>query len=111
MRSVDATYYGYMDDDDGLLIPSEDKCEKEAIRAKIEQWKTSESNDPMMEDGFVVPEMNVRTPFASHEHEKSFVFSRMTRTTWLADRRETTWTWHREIMCSSLTCLFPLRKM
>lgn len=58
MRSVDATYYGYMDDDDGLLIPSEEKCEKEAIRAKIEQWKTSESNDMMAEDGFVVPEMN-----------------------------------------------------
>ena len=60
MRSVDATYYGYMDDDDGLLIPSEEKCEREAIRAKIEQWKTSESNDIMTEDGFVVPEMNVR---------------------------------------------------
>jgi hypothetical protein len=59
MRSVDADYYGYMDDDDGLLIPSEEKCEKEAIRKKIEQWKNSETNDVEIDEAFVVPEMNV----------------------------------------------------
>lgn len=29
MRDVDADYYGYRDDDDGLLIPLEKEAEKE----------------------------------------------------------------------------------
>lgn len=28
MREVDASYYGYMDDEDGLLIPLEEEQEK-----------------------------------------------------------------------------------
>jgi len=39
MKNIDADYYGYMDDDDGLLIPSEEKCEKEAIRKKLNNGK------------------------------------------------------------------------
>jgi len=31
MRNVDADYYGYMDDDDGLLIPLEKAEEKLSI--------------------------------------------------------------------------------
>lgn len=60
MRHVDADYYGYMDDDDGLLIPSEEKCEKEAIRKKVEEWKTLEQTAQSMDESFDVPEMNVR---------------------------------------------------
>lgn len=29
MREIDAEYYGYLDDDDKLLIPQEEFCEKE----------------------------------------------------------------------------------
>ena len=29
LREIDAEYYGYLDDDDNLLIPQEEKCEKE----------------------------------------------------------------------------------
>uniref|UniRef100_A0A915DIR6 Uncharacterized protein n=1 Tax=Ditylenchus dipsaci TaxID=166011 RepID=A0A915DIR6_9BILA len=36
MRNVDADYYGYMDDDDGLLVPLEKAEEEKAIR-KIEE--------------------------------------------------------------------------
>lgn len=28
MKDIDADYYGYMDDDDGILIPLESKAEK-----------------------------------------------------------------------------------
>lgn len=28
MKDIDADYYGYMDDDDGILIPLEVKAEK-----------------------------------------------------------------------------------
>ncbi|CAF0737351.1 unnamed protein product [Didymodactylos carnosus] len=69
MRNVDADYYGYMDDDDGVLIPQEERCEKEAVRKKVDEWKARkeailrgelqadiEKEDEM--DNFIVPEMN-----------------------------------------------------
>jgi len=59
LKNIDADYYGYMDDDDGLLIPNEEKCEKEAIRKKIEQWKSSETTDIDVDEVYVLPEMNV----------------------------------------------------
>ncbi|UJR31420.1 hypothetical protein I4U23_018913 [Adineta vaga] len=58
LKNIDANYYGYMDDDDGLLIPNEEKCEKEAIRKKIEEWKNSETQNAEMGDVYVLPEMN-----------------------------------------------------
>lgn len=39
MREVDAAYYGYLDDDDGVLIPLEEKASKEAMKKAIEEWK------------------------------------------------------------------------
>jgi len=69
MRNVDADYYGYMDDDDGLLIPHEERCEKDAIRKKVDEWKARKEailrgelqveheRDADM-DTFVIPEMN-----------------------------------------------------
>jgi pre-mRNA-splicing factor ISY1 len=64
MKNIDADYYGYMDDDDGLLVPNEEKCEKEAIKKKIEQWKTTETtNDIDIDETYVLPEMNVNHIF------------------------------------------------
>lgn len=39
MKDVDAQYYGFRDDDDGLLVPLELKAEKEAIARLIDEWK------------------------------------------------------------------------
>jgi len=39
MKDIDADYYGYMDDDDGILIPLEIKAEKQAIQKSIAEWK------------------------------------------------------------------------
>jgi pre-mRNA-splicing factor ISY1 len=39
MREVDAAYYGYLDDDDGVLIPIEEKASKEAMKNAMEEWK------------------------------------------------------------------------
>jgi len=39
MKDVDAQYYGFRDDDDGLLVPLELKAEKEATARLIEEWK------------------------------------------------------------------------
>lgn len=39
MREVDANYYGYLDDDDNILIPIEEKASKEALKKSVEEWK------------------------------------------------------------------------
>jgi len=56
MKDVDAQYYGFRDDDDGLLVPLEMKAEKEAVGQLVEEWKGSkgshsiEAEDPDDED-------------------------------------------------------------
>ncbi|KAK1799753.1 hypothetical protein P4O66_006290 [Electrophorus voltai] len=39
MKDIDAEYYGYRDEDDGVLIPLEQEYEKQAIAEAIEKWK------------------------------------------------------------------------
>lgn len=80
LKQIDADYYGYMDDDDGLLIPVEDKCEKEAIRKKIDEWKTTENAEGQIDETFEIPEMDVRFRFCFcfRFHFRLF-FSRMTK--------------------------------
>jgi pre-mRNA-splicing factor ISY1 len=39
MREVDANYYGYLDDDDGVLIPLEEKASKESLKKSVDEWK------------------------------------------------------------------------
>ncbi|KAG5673049.1 hypothetical protein PVAND_003126 [Polypedilum vanderplanki] len=39
MKDIDASYYGYLDDDDGVLIPLEEKASKEAMKRSMEEWK------------------------------------------------------------------------
>lgn len=41
MREVDANYYGYLDDDDELLRPLEEKASKEALKKSVEDWKNA----------------------------------------------------------------------
>lgn len=40
MKDIDADYYGYRDDDDGVLIPLERLEEKKAIKSAIKEYKT-----------------------------------------------------------------------
>ncbi|KAK4875234.1 hypothetical protein RN001_011656 [Aquatica leii] len=48
MKDVDADYYGYRDDDDGILIPLEQIAEKTAKQKAIAEWKAKkeEGNGP-----------------------------------------------------------------
>lgn len=39
MRHVDADYYGYRDDDDGVLVPLEREVEREAVEKLIKDYK------------------------------------------------------------------------
>lgn len=38
MKDIDADYYGYRDDDDGVLIPLEKKAERNAIKDAVKQY-------------------------------------------------------------------------
>lgn len=51
MKDIDADYYGYMDDDDGILIPLEQKAEQEAREKYIKEWMSRKKE----------PEANVET--------------------------------------------------
>jgi len=51
MKDIDADYYGYMDDDDGILVPLEQKAEKEAREKCVKEWIAHEKE----------PEANVET--------------------------------------------------
>lgn len=55
MRDVDADYYGYRDDDDGLLLPLEQEAEKEAIARAVEEWK-KRKDEVMDEEENIYPE-------------------------------------------------------
>ena len=41
MREIDPEYYGYLDDEDYLLLPQEEKCEMAARKEKIAQFKAT----------------------------------------------------------------------
>lgn len=56
MREVDANYYGYLDDDDGVLIPLEEKASKEALKKSIEEWKEK------LKKGELNPEVVIKRP-------------------------------------------------
>ncbi|XP_043934029.1 pre-mRNA-splicing factor ISY1 homolog [Protopterus annectens] len=39
MKEIDAEYYGYRDEDDGVLLPLEQEHEKKVITEAVERWK------------------------------------------------------------------------
>ncbi|WAR26160.1 ISY1-like protein [Mya arenaria] len=39
MKDIDADYYGYRDEDDGVIVPLEQEVEKKAIADKVKEWK------------------------------------------------------------------------
>ena len=39
MKDIDAQYYGYRDDDDGLIVPLEVEAEREAIAEAVRAWR------------------------------------------------------------------------
>ncbi|TKS65698.1 Pre-mRNA-splicing factor ISY1 -like protein [Collichthys lucidus] len=40
MKEVDAEYYGYRDEDDGVLLPLEAQYEKQAVLEAVQRWRT-----------------------------------------------------------------------
>lgn len=75
MREVDANYYGYLDDDDGVLIPLEEKASKEAMKKSMEEWKeklkkgelaTADDDDEEDEEMKIVDDELLAPRFVAH---------------------------------------------
>uniref|UniRef100_A0A1B6CKF9 Pre-mRNA-splicing factor ISY1 homolog n=1 Tax=Clastoptera arizonana TaxID=38151 RepID=A0A1B6CKF9_9HEMI len=50
MKDIDADYYGYRDDDDGVLIPIEMREEKKAISQTIIEWRQGKKDGTGIEE-------------------------------------------------------------
>jgi len=61
MKDVDAQYYGFRDDDDGLLVPLELEAEQTSVAAAVAEWKgkkVGEVDDEVDdEDMYLQPEV------------------------------------------------------
>ncbi|KAL6957669.1 NineTeen Complex (NTC) component, partial [Sarracenia purpurea var. burkii] len=94
MREIDADYYGYRDDDDGILIPIEEKeerrgvmylpdtsCQFLAIENAVNRWKqrgdnSNEEDDNEEQDLYAIPETDEEARSnddASENSEAKFV--------------------------------------
>ncbi|XP_071454404.1 pre-mRNA-splicing factor ISY1 homolog [Hetaerina americana] len=49
MKDIDADYYGYRDDDDGILIPLEQEAERKAMAEAIAVWKAKK--EALLQEG------------------------------------------------------------
>lgn len=51
MKDVDAEYYGYRDEDDGVLLPLEAQHEKQVLQEALEKWRSEKDvNKPEEEE-------------------------------------------------------------
>uniref|UniRef100_A0A3Q1JEY3 Pre-mRNA-splicing factor ISY1 homolog n=1 Tax=Anabas testudineus TaxID=64144 RepID=A0A3Q1JEY3_ANATE len=44
MKDVDAEYYGYRDEDDGVLLPLETQYEKQALMEAVQKWRAEKES-------------------------------------------------------------------
>lgn len=51
MRDVDADYYGYRDDDDGVLVPLEERAERVALQKAVAEWRERQRKHAAGADG------------------------------------------------------------
>lgn len=54
MKDIDADYYGYRDEDDGVIVPLEQEAEKKAIAEKVLEWKEKQEQ---ISRGEVLPDL------------------------------------------------------
>uniref|UniRef100_UPI00358E7B1C pre-mRNA-splicing factor ISY1 homolog n=1 Tax=Myxine glutinosa TaxID=7769 RepID=UPI00358E7B1C len=59
MKEIDADYYGYRDEDDGVLVPLEQEEEKIAIAAAAEQWRATHGVEGSRGEGEEEEEENI----------------------------------------------------
>ncbi|XP_014873840.1 pre-mRNA-splicing factor ISY1 homolog [Poecilia latipinna] len=50
MKDVDAEYYGYRDEDDGVLLPLEAEYERKAVSEAVQKWRTEKESRVQQEE-------------------------------------------------------------
>uniref|UniRef100_A0A0B6ZNF1 Pre-mRNA-splicing factor ISY1 homolog n=1 Tax=Arion vulgaris TaxID=1028688 RepID=A0A0B6ZNF1_9EUPU len=73
MKDIDADYYGYRDEDDGIIVPLELEAEKKAIKFKVREWKEKQNKIQMGEitqDEAHKPEGELFTPAEINEDDE-----------------------------------------
>ncbi|PWA13877.1 hypothetical protein CCH79_00019185 [Gambusia affinis] len=50
MKDVDAEYYGYRDEDDGVLLPLEAEYERKAVLEAVQKWRTEKESRIQQEE-------------------------------------------------------------
>jgi len=68
MKDVDADYYGYCDDDDGVLIPLEQEAERIAIAKAVADWQAKKESGSL--DSEKNEEENI---YISHQFKVSYI--------------------------------------
>ncbi|GLH12501.1 hypothetical protein R5R35_004546 [Gryllus longicercus] len=70
MKDIDADYYGYRDDDDGLLLPLEQNEERRAIQRAVSEWKSKkEAALNSTEEGSAANEEEEENIYAVPDHD------------------------------------------
>ncbi|KAL0277060.1 UNVERIFIED_CONTAM: hypothetical protein PYX00_004477 [Menopon gallinae] len=59
MKDIDADYYGYRDEDDGILIPLEEEEQKKAMAESIANWKKNKESSISGEEKKFEEEENI----------------------------------------------------
>lgn len=67
MKDIDADYYGYRDDDDGILEPLERKAEEEYRKMLIEKHEESVEDEEMETSTVDVKETHIPTQIEIQE--------------------------------------------
>ncbi|XP_058790125.1 pre-mRNA-splicing factor ISY1 homolog [Phymastichus coffea] len=67
MKDIDADYYGYRDDDDGILAPLEQKDEQEYQQMLIDEWKPKEATAE--KETIVDKDENIEAPHIPSQKE------------------------------------------
>lgn len=71
MKDVDAEYYGYRDEDDGVLLPLEAQYEKQALQEVVQKWRAEKearlSGDKVQEEA--QPEEEEQSIYSAHQEQ------------------------------------------
>ncbi|XP_056324596.1 pre-mRNA-splicing factor ISY1 homolog [Danio aesculapii] len=71
MKDIDADYYGYRDEDDGVLLPLEQEYEKQVMAEAVEKWKADKEARLAVGGGVKDTEEEEEYIYAVRDEERS----------------------------------------
>ncbi|XP_078485074.1 pre-mRNA-splicing factor ISY1 homolog [Ciona intestinalis] len=71
MKNIDADYYGYRDEDDGVIVPLEEELEKKLVEEAIAAWKEKKGGDLKEEEDIYT---STKSEIPNVDDQESFQF-------------------------------------